>query len=127
LRNVLRNIYWSHRLSKNTAKNPSQEELDSLLEHYQNARYEDAEKLALSITRKFPDHPLSRTVLGVMLEQIGRAPEALSANLKAVQLTPQSADAHYNLANTLRSLDRLEEAEASYMQALALAPKDAEI
>ena len=62
-----------------------------------------------------------------MLEQIGRAPEALSANLKAVQLTPQSADAHYNLANTLRSLDRLEEAEASYMQALALAPKDAEI
>jgi protein O-GlcNAc transferase len=127
LRNVLRNIYWSHRLSKNTAKNPSQEELDSLLEHYQNARYEDAEKLALSITRKFPDHPLSWTVLGVMLEQIGRAPEALNANLKAVQLTPQAADAHYNLANTLRSLDRLEEAEASYMQALALAPEDAEI
>ena len=114
-------------MSKNTAKNPSQEELDSLLEHYQNARYEDAEKLALSITRKFPDHPLSWTVLGVMLEQIGRAPEALNANLKAVQLTPQAADAHYNLANTLRSLDRLEEAEASYMQALALAPEDAEI
>ena len=114
-------------MSKNTAKNPSQEDLDSLLEHYQNARYEDAEKLALSITRKFPDHPLSWTVLGVMLEQIGRAPEALNANLKAVQLTPQAADAHYNLANTLRSLDRLEEAEASYMQALALAPEDAEI
>ena len=29
--------------------NPSQQQLDSLLEHYQNGRFNDAEKLALSL------------------------------------------------------------------------------
>ena len=124
---MLRNIHWSHRLSKITARNPSQEELGSLLEHYQNARYEDAEKLALSITQEFPDHPYSWTILGVLLEETGRASEALNANQRAVQLEPQAADGHYNLANTFRTLGRLEEAEASYLQALALAPEDAGI
>jgi len=114
-------------LSKITARNPSQEELGSLLEHYQNARYEDAEKLALSITQEFPDHPYSWTILGVLLEETGRASEALNANQRAVQLEPQAADGHYNLANTFRTLGRLEEAEASYLQALALAPEDAGI
>ena len=114
-------------MSKITARNPSQEELGSLLEHYQNARYEDAEKLALSITQEFPDHPYSWTILGVLLEETGRASEALNANQRAVQLEPQAADGHYNLANTFRTLGRLEEAEASYLQALALAPEDAGI
>jgi protein O-GlcNAc transferase len=109
------------------AKIPSQKDLDSLLGHYQNSRYEDAEKLANSITQEFPNHPFSWMVLGVLLEQIGRAPEALNANQKAVQLDPQASDAHYNLANTFRVLGRLEEAEASYLQALALAPEDADI
>ena len=35
---------------------PSQEQLDSLLEHYQNGRFEDAEKLAVSITNEFPKY-----------------------------------------------------------------------
>ena len=114
-------------MSKDTTTIPPQQELDSLLEHYQNGRHEDAEKLAISITQKFPDHSFSWTVLGILLEQTDRAPEALSVNQKVVQLDPQAADAHYNLANVFRVLGRLEEAEASYMQALVLAPKDAEI
>ena len=33
---------------------PSETEVNSLLEHYQNGRFDIAEKLAISITEKFP-------------------------------------------------------------------------
>ena len=101
---MLRNIHWSHRLSKITARNPSQEELGSLLEHYQNGRHEDAEKLAISIIQEFPNHPFSWTVLEVLLEQTGRALEALNANERVVQLAPQSAGAHFKLGNTFQKM-----------------------
>ena len=45
---------------------------------------------------------------------------------KSVQLAPQDAEAHSNLGNTLKELGRLDEAEASYRQAIALKPDYAE-
>ena len=38
------------------SQNPSQEQVSSLLEYYQNGRFNDAEKLAVSITKEFPKH-----------------------------------------------------------------------
>ena len=43
----------------------------SLFEHYQNGRFGDAEKLAISITQEFPRHQFSWKMLGVVLEQTG--------------------------------------------------------
>ena len=56
----------SEKKKKKKAKSPSQPQLSSLLEHYQNGRYGDAEKLALSMTKQFPHHQFSWKVLGVM-------------------------------------------------------------
>ncbi len=105
---------------------PSQEQLSSLLEHYQNARYSDAEKLAVSITQEFPEHQFGWKVLGALLGQTDRKAEALIANQKAVKLAPQDAAACSNLGNTLQGLGRLEEAEANYTQAIVLKPDFAE-
>ena len=99
---------------------PSKTQLSSLFEHYQNGRYDDAEKMALLITQEFPEHQFGWKVLGALLEKKDMKAEALNANKKAVQLEPQDAEAHYNLGNTLMGLGRLEEAEASYTQAIAL-------
>jgi tetratricopeptide (TPR) repeat protein len=107
-------------------ENPSQEQLSSLLEHYQNGRYDDAENIALLITQEFPKHQFSWKVLGALFGQSGRSSEAVNANQAATALSPQDADAHYNLGNTLRALSRLEEAEVSYKQAIALKPDLAE-
>ena len=38
---------------------PSQQKINSLLEHYRNGRYSDAEHLAVFITKQFPQHQLS--------------------------------------------------------------------
>ena len=44
---------------------PSKQQLNDLLEYYQAGRYEDAEKLSLSITQEFPKHQFAWKVLGV--------------------------------------------------------------
>ena len=49
------------------SENPSQQQLSSLLEHYQNGRLNKAEKLALSITNEFPKHQFAWKVLGACL------------------------------------------------------------
>ena len=102
--------------------NPSQQQLNILLDHYQNRRFSDAEKLAVSIIQKYPNHHFAYKVLGAVFRQAGKKSEAVMANQKAAALSPQDAEAHKNLGSTLKELGRLEEAEASYAQAIALKP-----
>ena len=102
--------------------NPSQQQLNSLLEYYQNGRFDDAEKLAVSITNEFPKHQFGWKVLGAVLGATGRKSEAVDANQTAVALSPEDAEAHSNLGVTLKELGRLDEALASYTQAIALKP-----
>ena len=93
--------------------NPSQQQLNTLSEYYQNGRYSDSEKLALSITQKFPEHQFAWKVLGAVIKQTGRISESLLASQKSVQLKPLDSEAHNNLRVTLIELGRLDEAEAS--------------
>ena len=101
---------------------PSQQQLSSLLEHYQAGRLDDAKKLATSISHEFPSHNFSWKILGAVFKATGRNSEAVNANQTAVALSPQDGEAHFNLGNTLQELGRLDEAEASYTQAIALKP-----
>ena len=105
---------------------PSQQQLDNLLELYQAKKYDDAEKLAGSITQEFPKHQFSWKVLAAVLKLTGRVSESLVASQKSVELEPLDAEAHNNLGVTLKELGRLEEAEVSYRQAIALKPDYAE-
>ena len=105
---------------------PPQELLNRLLGHYENRQFGDAEKLSLEITQNFPKHPFAWKVLGAVLSETGRKSEAVDANQQAVALSPQDAEAHYNLGNILKELDRLNEAVASYNQAIVLKPDFAE-
>ena len=105
---------------------PPQTQLSSLLEHYQNRRFSEAENLSLEIIQDFPKHQFAWKVLGAVLGTTGRKSEAVAANQTVVALSPQDVGAHNNLGNTLKALGRLDEAEASYNQAIALKPDYAE-
>jgi len=107
--------------------NPSQQQLSSLLELYQNGRFSDAEKLAVHITQDFTKHQFAWKVLGAVLKKTGRLIDSLAAMQKSVQLAPQDAEAHSNLGNTLKELGRVDEALASYTQAIALKPDYAQV
>jgi tetratricopeptide (TPR) repeat protein len=108
------------------ANNPSQQQTSNLLQHYQNGRFSEAEKLAKSISQEFPKYQFAWKVLGAILGATGRNSEAVDAKQTAVTLSPQDAEAHYNLGNALKELGNLDEAEASLQQAIALKPDFAE-
>jgi tetratricopeptide (TPR) repeat protein len=105
---------------------PSDAEINTLLEYYQNGQFSDAEKLAKSLTEKFPTHQFGWKVLGALFGQSGRNSEALNANQTAVVLSPQDASTHYNLGITLQELGKLHKAETSLRQAIVLKPNFAE-
>lgn len=99
---------------------PSKEELIILLDHFQNARFLEAENLAVSITKKFPNHQFAWKVLGALFGQTGRNTEALDVNKKSVLLSPQDPEAHNNLGVSYKELSRLNEAKVSFKKALNL-------
>jgi protein O-GlcNAc transferase len=127
-RNNLAEQKKTKKAKKHTLKstNPSDTEINTLIQQYQAGRYGNAEKLAASLTKRFPNHQFGWKVLGVILQQTGKIRESLVPNQKAAALFPQDAEAHSNLGLTLQGLGRLNEAEASLRQAIALIPDRAE-
>ncbi len=112
----------------NAAQNnePSQLQINNLLENYQTGRLDYAEELALSITKEFPKYQFAWKVLGAILKQGGRKFEALNANQTAVALSPQDAEALYNLGTTFKEVGELENAEINFRRAISLKPDLAE-
>jgi predicted O-linked N-acetylglucosamine transferase (SPINDLY family) len=101
---------------------PGAAEVAMLVGHFNGRRYREAAELAQSLTQRYPRHALGWKVLGAVLGQTGNVPQALGPLQKAVELSPDDADAHGNLANALRTLGKLEEAELSYRHALRIRP-----
>ena len=105
--------------------NPSKEKINTLLKYYNNGELINAENLALSLTKEFPRHAFGWKVLGVILGDMGRKIEALSALQKALEIAPQDTRTYNNLGNILKGLGRFEEAELSFKQSIKLNPKSA--
>ena len=99
---------------------PPRSQCIKLLDFYQSGRYLEAEKLAININKKFKNHNFSLKVLGAVFRKTGRLSEALVVSEKAVGIDPQDYETHFNLANSLKALGRIEEAEKSYTQAIKL-------
>ena len=123
-RHLIRGLVRSGFMKKSDVNflEPSQEQLNSLLEHYQARRYVDAEKLSVSITEEFPKHQFAWKVLAAVLKQMGKINESLVVSQKSVQVNPQDAEAHSNLGILLQELGRLDESEKSFRQAITLKP-----
>lgn len=106
--------------------NPPQEQLKNLLEHYQKGRFDYAEKLAISITNKFPNHPFGWKILGALFGQSGRNFEALNAIQKIIKLSPRDFQALCNLGITFQSVNKLDKALTCFDKAIELKPDYAE-
>ena len=63
-------------------KNPSEEDLKKLLKYYQNKKYNEAKKLALKITKEFPENQFSWKVLAAVLKISGKISDSLIAGQK---------------------------------------------
>ena len=98
--------------------NPPQEYLTNLMKLYQNKQYNEAEKLALLITQKFPKNQFGWKALGSVFEKQGRKLDSLKARQKVIVLSPQDPESYYNLGVTLQELDKLDEAKFPWFNLL---------
>ena len=105
---------------------PSKDDIKNLLEQYQNENYFNAENLALSITEKFPNHLFVLKILGAIYDKKNRINDSLDLNRRVIELSPNDAEAHYNLGVSLKKLNQFEKAELSYKKAILLNPNFAE-
>ena len=103
-------------------KIPSQQQLDILIKSYQSQDYKKSKQLAISLTKKFPNHAFGWKALSMILKKKGEIKESLEASLKVIELSPNDAEAYYNLGNTLRELRKFVKAEKNYRKAILLKP-----
>jgi DNA-binding winged helix-turn-helix (wHTH) protein/tetratricopeptide (TPR) repeat protein len=68
--------------------------------------------------RAYPRDEIPHLLTGLNYEYLGRYEEAISEDLKAIQLTPDYAVTYSNLMEVYTPLNRLEEAKATYRKAL---------
>ena len=99
---------------------PTQLEVNSLIEYFQNGHYDDAQRLAENITKKFPKYQFAWKVLGAIFAEKGIFENALIANEKAAQIDPKDPEAVHNLGITLKSLGKLDYAEDSFRKAIKI-------
>ena len=107
-------------------RSPSQQQIDTLFDHYQANRLPAFEALASSMTEEFPEHHIGWKALAIALKKSGRLSESLAPMRRTAELCPEDAEAHSNLGVTFLELGRLEESEESLQKAVALKPDYAE-
>ncbi|MGZ8174222.1 MULTISPECIES: FkbM family methyltransferase [Methylobacter] len=105
---------------------PSIDEQNQLLALYNQGLFAEAAARSEALIARFPDYGIAWKVLSGALSRLGRNSELFAANKRTVELMPNDAAAHYNLGNTLRMQNNLQEAESSYRKALAINPNLAE-
>ncbi len=93
------------------------------LEHQQNGRMAEAERIYREVLARHPDHPDALHLLGVLAAQTGRTQLAAGLIARAIGLNPAAPFYHNNLGNVLQDLGRLSESLLCYEEALRLEPE----
>jgi protein O-GlcNAc transferase len=100
---------------------PSQQQLaEHIIAQFNAQRHQEVLSLAQSFVERFPNHSFGWKVLGGVLKLQGRIEEALPNALRATQINPRDFESQQNLAIIYKELSRFEEAEQSFLRALAI-------
>ena len=106
----------------NNKLKPNQNLLSNLLSLYQNKDYANAENLALSISKKYPNHKYAWKILAAVFDQTNRNLEALRANQNALKIDPYDPEIYLCLGNNFHRQEKLDDAELNFKKAVNLNP-----
>lgn len=104
------------------ARQPSQHEVQPLLNLYHSGRLPQLETAAKALLKSYPGLIIAHNLLGVALEGQGKFTEAVDCYRKTLQFEPRIAEIHFNLGAALAHLGKTSEAIASYKRAIQLNP-----
>jgi len=108
-----------------TVKLPPEDKITELLGCYRRGELDQVERLARSMTRKWPDYDLGWNVLSAALHARGKLDKAARVYEKAIAVSPDHAELRDNYGALLLQQSRLEEAEQQFREAIRLNPKSA--
>jgi tetratricopeptide (TPR) repeat protein len=97
-----------------------QSKFDQALALHREGNLSDAERAYRKILQQRPNHADALHFLGVISVQTQRAEQGIELIKKSISFTPKNSPVHNSLGNALRSLNRHEEALASYDRAIEL-------
>ncbi|MFW5451446.1 MAG: tetratricopeptide repeat protein [Methylophagaceae bacterium] len=101
---------------------PSQQEVDSVLQALNAGHLDVAESLAKKLLKQFPKSFVLHSFYGNALAGQNKIMDAVKAFRKALQLDPNVAELHLNVAILLTNLNRIDEAIDSYKKTVQLKP-----
>ena len=105
---------------------PSQDQLQPLIDLYTNALYEEALTEAKKLLITFPNSINLYNIIGAANQNLSKLDEAIQAYQKALSINPDFAQALNNMGNTLKDQGKLEEALEAFQKALSINPDYAE-
>ena len=114
------------RLEGPSGSEPGDQEMNTLVTLFTEGRYQEAATLAQSMTERFPLHGFGWKMLSAAFKLMERNVDILAPAQKAAALLPDDAEAQYNLGVIFQELNRLDEAETSYLRTLQVKPGFAE-
>ncbi len=85
-------------------------------------RYQDAERLLLTLTREHPELSGPYANLGIVYLRLGKLPEAEESLKKAIEVNPDHAAYHNQLGIVYRQSGQLDKARESYARAIQIDP-----
>ncbi|MDA7438614.1 sulfotransferase [Candidatus Pseudothioglobus singularis] len=98
------------------------EKIDSLITLYSNGKAQKAVDEINKLLENYKDNPLLFNIQGACYTALGQTINAIKSYESAIELKPDYADSHYNLGNSLRSIDRLEDSVKSFEKAISYLP-----
>lgn len=101
---------------------PTKNDINQVVTLFNQGNSIKTEKQAREFIRRFPSHAFGWKILGSVLQNVGRLDESLAAKIKAVALSPNDAEAHYNLGNAFKARYELAQAEQYYRNAIGIKP-----
>lgn len=103
-----------------SGKQPSQMQLQQLIQLINQNQLAQAETMANQLIQQAGQLFILHNLLGIALDGQGKSQQAVSAYRKAISLQGNVADLHFNLAIALSNLHQYDEAITCYQRALQL-------
>ncbi len=82
-------------------KAPTQEQINGLMALYSQGRLQEALEQGIALAEQYPNVPLILNIIGAVNAGFGRLDQAVASYTKALQIKPDFAKAHNNLARII--------------------------
>ena len=107
---------------KSSTQEPSQEQLQSLINLYTQGQYQETLTQTAQVLKEFPNSINLYNITGSANQSLGNLEKAVEDFKKALSIKPDFSEAYNNMGNALKEQGKLEEAIEAYNKALSIKP-----